>query len=128
MLGEAEGGKSQAVLPQRPQGWSGDSRSQTRPLRRQTERWTGGGVDCGGGTSRCKEGRRERPVQTGEQASLASDLKEASLPYVLGPRLGPKLPDCVQCLPRLPGHHRPWALSSTFPESLTDVGCCVRPG
>lgn len=43
MLGEAEGGKSQAVLPQRPwDGWSGDSLRQTRPLKRQTAMdWSG---------------------------------------------------------------------------------------
>ena len=47
MLGEAEGGKSQAAMPQRPQGWSGDSQHQNKPLKRQMKRpeehYRGGG-------------------------------------------------------------------------------------
>ena len=38
VLGEAEGGKSQAAMPQRPQGWSGDSQHQNKLLKRQMER------------------------------------------------------------------------------------------
>lgn len=38
VLGEAEGGKSQAAMSQRLQGWSRDSQHQNKPLKRQMER------------------------------------------------------------------------------------------
>ena len=69
VLGEAEGGKSQVAMPQRPQGWSGDSQHQNKLLKRQMERpeedcrgWGGAGQTTdarrGGMNVQCRQESR----------------------------------------------------------------------